>query len=70
MDIDLTGLWTWTLPLWGLAALVFFLVSVMVSPAEILTRTPAPLELAGMLHLAPPAAGAGMGGGARRKRSH
>ena len=36
----MTGLWTWTLPLWGLGALVFFLAVLFRSPAEILTHVP------------------------------
>ncbi len=42
MEMDMTGLWTWTLPLWGLGALVFFLAVIFNSPAEILTKIPIP----------------------------
>jgi hypothetical protein len=77
MDLDLTGVWSWTAPLWGLAALVFFLVAVMIAPADILTEAPAPTTLFERLMPAtPPApapvagAAAGMIGGARRKRGH
>ena len=31
-DIDFSGLWSWTLPLWGLFALVLFLVGVLRAP--------------------------------------
>ena len=36
--MDMTGLWSWTVPLWGLGLLVFFLAAIMTSPADILTR--------------------------------
>jgi hypothetical protein len=64
MDLDLTGLWTWTAPLWGLAALVFFLAAIMLTPADILTVTPTPV---GVLERLAPAT---MIGGARRKRNN
>jgi hypothetical protein len=35
MDIDFSGLWSWTLPLWGLFILVLFLVGVLNSPVII-----------------------------------
>ena len=28
MDIDLSGVWTWAVPLWSLIALIFFLIGV------------------------------------------
>ncbi len=40
MEMDMTGLWSWTVPLWGLGALVFFLAAILMSPTEILTRMP------------------------------
>lgn len=48
MEMDMTGLWTWTLPLWGLGALVFFLAVIFNSPAEILTKIPIPALDIGM----------------------
>lgn len=32
MDLDLGGVWSWTVPLWGLFALVFFLGGALTSP--------------------------------------
>lgn len=54
-DIDFSGLWSWTLPLWGLFLLVLFLVGVL----------NAPIIIEG---IAPVAAAASMTGGARSKR--
>ena len=31
-DIDFSGLWSWSLPLWGLFILVLFLVGVLRAP--------------------------------------
>lgn len=39
-DIDFTGLWTWTVPLWGIGAIVFILTAILSSPTEILTHFP------------------------------
>lgn len=58
MDLDLTGLWTWTVPLWGLGALVLFLVAIMNSPVNIIT-TGNGIELM--------SAATGMTGGGRRR---
>jgi hypothetical protein len=35
MDIDFSGLWSWTVPLWGLFILVLFLVGVLNTPVVI-----------------------------------
>ncbi len=35
MDMDFSGLWSWTVPLWGLFALVLFLVGVLNTPVVI-----------------------------------
>jgi len=32
MDLDLGGLWSWTVPLWGLFVLVLFLGGMMTAP--------------------------------------
>lgn len=32
MDLDLSALWSWTVPLWGLFVLVLFLGGVLVAP--------------------------------------
>lgn len=37
-EIDFTGLWTWTVPLWGIGAIVFILTAILSSPTEILTH--------------------------------
>jgi hypothetical protein len=64
MEMDMTGLWTWTLPLWGLGALVFFLAVLFNSPAEILTKVPIPALGVGSGNQ-----GGGGGGGGRRGKS-
>jgi hypothetical protein len=61
MEMDMTGLWSWTVPLWGLGALVFFLAAILMGPTEILTRMPGPP--------APVAGGAASQGGGSRKSS-
>jgi|LauGreDrversion4_2_1035121.scaffolds.fasta_scaffold2827642_2 hypothetical protein len=40
MDMDMTGLWSWTVPLWGLGVLVFALAAVLMGPVNILTHVP------------------------------
>jgi hypothetical protein len=35
MDLDLGGLWSWTVPLWGLFAIVFFLGGILTSPVTL-----------------------------------
>lgn len=35
MDLDLGGLWSWTVPLWGLFAIVFFLGGILTSPVSL-----------------------------------
>lgn len=35
MDLDLGGLWSWTIPLWGLFAIVFFLGGILTAPVKI-----------------------------------
>jgi hypothetical protein len=40
MDLDLTGLWSWTVPLWGLGVLIFFLALSLAQPTTILTALP------------------------------
>lgn len=52
MDLDLSALWSWTIPLWGLFVLVLFLGGVLVAPTI----------LEGM----PTTAAATQGGGARK----
>lgn len=65
MDLDLTGLWTWTVPLWGLGALVLFLVAIMMEPANIITALPTTANN-GIELMA--AAAAGMKGGVRSRK--
>lgn len=59
MDLDLGGLWSWTVPLWGLFAIVFFLGGVLTSPVKI-------ASVDAMLG-SPTDAIPSMGGGARKK---
>jgi hypothetical protein len=35
MDLDLGGLWSWTVPLWGLFAIVFFLGGALTAPISL-----------------------------------
>lgn len=55
MDLDLSALWSWTVPLWGLFVLVLFLGGVLVAPT-ILEGMPAAATTAGPTQ----------GGGARK----
>jgi hypothetical protein len=64
MDLDLGGLWSWTVPLWGLFAVVFFLGGVLTSPIKI-ASVGAMLE---PLQINPAAGAAAMAGGARVKK--
>jgi hypothetical protein len=41
MDLDLGGLWSWTVPLWGLFTIVFFLGGVLTSPISLPQLVPA-----------------------------
>ena len=71
MEMDLTGLWTWTVPLWGLGLLVFVLAAVLTSPAEIVTRIPGGAVAAAIVGASSDNAAApagGQGGGARSRR--
>jgi hypothetical protein len=49
MDIDLGGLWSWTVPLWGLFAIVFILGGVLTTPVKLvsLEKVMAPSSMAG-----------------------
>ena len=46
MDLDLSALWSWTVPLWGLFVLVLFLGGVLVAPT-ILEGMPATVQEGG-----------------------
>jgi hypothetical protein len=35
MDLDTSSLWSWTIPLWGLFLLVFFLGGVLTAPVTL-----------------------------------
>ena len=37
MDLDLSALWSWTIPLWGLFVLVLFLGGVLIAPTVLET---------------------------------
>jgi hypothetical protein len=47
MDLDLSSLWSWTLPLWGLFVIVFFLGGVLTQPALLQQIGPSPYTQAG-----------------------
>jgi hypothetical protein len=55
MDLDISSLWSWTLPLWGLFVIVLFLGGVL--------REPMVLTVPGFS-----AVGANKGGGAHKVR--
>lgn len=61
-DIDFSGLWSWTLPLWALFLLVLFLVGVLNAP--IILEGIAPVAAAAVSATA----AAPMIGGARSKK--
>jgi len=63
MDLDLTGLWSWTVPLWGLGVLMFALATILMEPTNILTHMPTSVTEA----IAPAIP---MRGGARKSRTH
>lgn len=63
MDMDFSGLWSWTVPLWALFALVLFLVGVLNTPVILEGMLPSVASPA----IAVPAA-ATLTGGARKKR--
>jgi len=72
MDLDLGGLWSWTVPLWGLFAIVFFLGGVLTSPIKIasvgamLEGIPMPT---GVPVIPGAAAGSSMAGGGKKRRA-
>jgi hypothetical protein len=47
MDLDLGGLWSWTVPLWGLFTIVFFLGGVLTSPVSLPQLVPVPTMTGG-----------------------
>jgi hypothetical protein len=55
VGLDLAGLWSWTVPLWGLFVLVLFLGGIMTAPITL-----SPME-------GPQAGGGGSGSGSRKK---
>ena len=65
-DIDFSGLWTWTLPLWALFILVLFLVGVLRAPIilEGILPSAAPIAAAA----ATVAAAGSQSGGSRGQR--
>ena len=79
MDLDLGGLWSWTVPLWGLFAIVFFLGGVLTSPIKIASvgamlgpSLPTGMPIAAPGSAAVPVAlplGGGMRGGSKKPRA-
>jgi hypothetical protein len=47
MDLDLSALWSWTVPLWGLFVLVLFLGGVLLVPT-VLEAVPVSVPVAAM----------------------
>lgn len=73
MDMDFSGLWSWTVPLWALFALVLFLVGVLNTPVVLEgilpSITPAAAAVASATGSAVATSGGiPMFGGARKKR--
>ena len=58
MDLDISSLWSWTLPLWGLFVIVMFLGGIL-SESQVIVGGP----ITGVV----PSAQALMGGGGKRK---
>jgi hypothetical protein len=58
MDLDLGGLWSWTVPLWGLFAIVFFLGGALTAPISL-----PPINLK-------PMTGGGGDGGSKTSKKH
>lgn len=69
-DIDFSGLWTWTLPLWALFVLVLFLVGVLRAPIilEGILPSAAPIAAAAATVVAAGAATGSQSGGSRGQR--
>jgi hypothetical protein len=47
-DIDFSSLWSWTVPLWGLALLVLFLGGVITHTPIVMTATATPPQSGGV----------------------
>jgi type IV secretory pathway TrbL component len=79
MDLDFSGLWTWTVPLWALFLLILFLVGVLSAPvilegigSTVLASTPARAAVAAVSAAAvagAAGASASSAGGASRRVS-
>ena len=65
MEIDFSGLWSWTLPLWALFLLVLFLVGILNAPIIIEGIMPS----AAIAAVATATAGPLMSGGSRAKHN-
>ena len=63
-DIDFSGLWSWSLPLWGLFILVLFLVGVLRAPIVLEGIMPAAAVAVVTSAAGPPV----MEGGARTRK--
>ena len=57
MELDISSLWTWTIPLWGMFVLVLFLTGILSAPVVLQGIAPA---------VVPPVVAAG---GRRRTRN-
>lgn len=40
MDLDLSSLWSWTVPLWGLFLIILFLGGVLTQPVSLMALAP------------------------------
>ena len=66
MELDISSLWTWTIPLWGMFLLVLFLTGILSAPVVLQGIAPSTAGLAPTAAAAAPAAPAA--GGRRRSR--
>ncbi|NBO39836.1 hypothetical protein EBU99_14825 [bacterium] len=56
MELDISSLWTWTIPLWGMFLLVLFLTGILSAPVVLQGIAPSTAGLAPTVAAAPAAA--------------
>jgi len=72
MELDLSSLWSWTIPLWGLFLIVLFLAGVLAEGAVLKQLNPSlfPAAAAPAAAAAAATVPAAQGGGARKSNRH
>jgi hypothetical protein len=70
MELDLSSLWSWTIPLWGLFLIVLFLAGVLAEGAVLKQLNPSLFATAVAAVPAAPAAPPVHSGGARNSKRH